>query len=129
MPKEFCEHLGDYSHNWIRAEAAYNALGKATERLVEEGTSDDLLDLVEVTLKDWQYEVKHLRERFVALVKRGAVTLPEPKEGGAPPDHACCAECGFAVPRLTWPEWENSAAGQPTFRGSELPRSASAPSA
>lgn len=122
MSHEFCEHLGVYSHNWIRAEAAYRALGAAAERLVTEGPTDDCLDLMEVTLRDWQFEVKNLRERFTALVKGGVIELPEPDgtEDDAVSAEACCATCGFAVPRLSWPDWARNETGRTSFRGNEL---------
>ena len=122
MPHEFCEHLGVYSHNWVRAEAAHKAMGAAAERLITEGPTDDCLDLMEVTLRDWQFEVKQLRERFAALVKRGVVELPETDaaEDDAEPADACCATCGFVVPRLSWPDWARTESGRPSFRGNEL---------
>ncbi|RKZ12641.1 hypothetical protein DRQ50_11635 [bacterium] len=124
MPREFCEHLGDYSHNWIRAEAAYKAMGAAAGKLIAEGPTDDCLDLMEVTLRDWQFEVKHMRERFVVLVKCGVIELPS--QGGDEEDtadtEACCAACGFEVPRLTWPDWKSCDTGSPAFRGTELNR-------
>jgi hypothetical protein len=122
MPQEFCDHLGVYSHNWNRAEAAYRALGKATERLLDEGATDDCLDLMEVALKDWQFEVKQLRERFATLVRRGAITLPagDGDEAPSPDDGASCTACGFVVPRLVWSDWAGSDNGRPTFRGNVL---------
>ena len=107
MPREFCDHLHDYGANWIRAEAAYRALTGAVDRVRDQGASDDRLDHLEVALGDWEYEVTQLRQRFVNLVRQGAVGLPEdtvePEEGGATPT---CSRCGFAIPRLTWPAWD-----------------------
>ena len=124
MPREFCEHLSDYGSNWIRAEASYVALTRAMERILDQGASDDHLDLLEVALGDWKYEVKQLRQRFVNLVRQGVIGLPENQgsrsddsESGAP----ACADCGFTVPKLSWPEWDVQEAGAKRFRGTVLP--------
>lgn len=117
MPSEFCDHLADYGNNWIRAEASYGALTAAIDRILDQGATDSHLDLLEVSLGEWEYEVKQLRERFVALVKQGAVEVPATGEA----EGSVCKACGFAVPKLTWPEWNVQTAGRPRFRGAELP--------
>jgi len=61
MPREFCEHLGDYGANWIRAEGAYRAMNASIDRILEGGPSDEHLDLLEVAVGDRSYEVTHLR--------------------------------------------------------------------
>jgi hypothetical protein len=129
MPREFCEHLDHYGANWIRAEAAYGALTAAIDRVIDQGPSDDHLDLLEVAVGEWQYEVNTLRERFLALVRQGAVDLPAPapeapdaEESDPDQGEPVCSTCGSLLPRLTWPEWNVQGAVHPTFRGGRLPQ-------
>ena len=122
MPREFCEHLDQYGTNWVRAEAAYRALTAAIDRVIDRGPSDDHLDLLEVAVGEWQYEVQALRERFLALVRRGAVELPPSGAGDADPAEPVCSICGSRLPRLTWPEWNVHGTAPATYRGADLPR-------
>ena len=126
MPREFCEHLSDYGTNWIHAEVSYVALTRAVERILDQGASDDHLDLLEVALGDWEYEVKQLRQRFVNLVRQGVIGLPEDQGSRSDDSGICapaCADCGFTVPKLSWPEWDGQEAGAKRFRGTVLPTS------
>ena len=124
MATDFCHHLDDYAHHWARAEAAYGAMNAAVERIFEGGPQESYVDVMDVALRDWRYEVHHLRERFMEAVKRGLITLPaDAGEADAARDGACCARCGHAIPRLSWPEWAPDDAGGVTYRGEELPAS------
>ena len=125
MPMEFCEHLDDYGVRYVRADAAYRALLAQVERVAAGAADDDALDLLERMLHDWQDEVKVLRKKLVVLVKEGQVELPEADENEAPSGGACCADCGAAVPRLVFNDFRVDA-DRATFRGSALPRPATA---
>ncbi|MBE0565653.1 MAG: hypothetical protein IH621_06850 [Krumholzibacteria bacterium] len=120
MPLEFCDHLGEYGVQYVRAEASYRAMLAQFDRVRAGAADDDSLDLLECLVRDWRDEVKLLRKRFVTLAREGRIAVP----GGGAEDAADgprCAECEAVIPRLEFRDFTVAEAGEATYRGQVLP--------
>ncbi len=120
MPNDFCDHLGDYEAQFVKAKAAYGQMLECLEGVMRDGRRDENVELLEDAVEEWEREVGYLRDLFLIYVRRGTIGLPvsrdDDDEGATDPRDPVCTVCGEVVPKLRWTEWEVAGQGA-AFRG------------
>ncbi len=117
MATDFCEHLDEYGVLFGRAGASYQSCLALIDKLEEDPSDSNLCRLLEKGLDEWVLETRNLRNRFKELHRDGGIELlNSPKKPKIP----TCPQCGFQIPRLEFPEFQEDASGQITFRGKPL---------
>jgi len=132
MAHEFCDHLDEYGVQYTRTEASYRQCVNLLERIMADDRPLELTGLVATAVLDWTAEDERLREMLVEQVGAGKVRVPshivKHFDAGAyqtlrvtpKSEHPICADCGFSVPRLAYPEWKLAANGEASFQGQDL---------
>jgi hypothetical protein len=132
MAHKFCDHLDEYGVQYTRTEASYRQCVNLLERIMDENSPGGLTSLVASAVKEWTEEDEKLRAMLVAavvagkvwvptaIVKNAAQISPRSRHSAKEKEHPVCAECGFAVPRLNYPEWKLAANGEVSFKDQDL---------
>ncbi|MFT5234532.1 MAG: hypothetical protein ACI9UK_001893 [Candidatus Krumholzibacteriia bacterium] len=132
MAHQFCDHLDEYGVQYTRTEASYRQCVNLLERIMDENAPGGLTSLITSAVREWTEEGEKLRTMLVtavavgevrvptAIVKNAAQKSPRSRQSSKENEHPICAACGFAVPRLDYPEWKLAANGNVSFKDQEL---------
>ncbi|MBU8872076.1 MAG: hypothetical protein KOO60_14505 [Gemmatimonadales bacterium] len=122
MSSRFCEHLEEYGSIYTRAEASYLQCNSLVERVLDEGPSPALVELLKSALDEWLSNGLELRTALVGLVGEGRVRIPRKKPPASRrPGLTRCSECRFEIPTLKFDEWKFACNGAVSFQGQEFP--------